>query len=79
MSKQCISAFENLSTIRLIYCPDFPTPDLTWDELKNAAIGQLKDSSAESPKKLKTVVLIPGPWTWANSEPESMAAEETLV
>ena len=47
---------------------------LPWNEVKNAATIQLQGSSADGPKKLRTVVVFPSPW----NEPESVV-EEVLV
>jgi len=94
--KQFISAFGNLSTIRLIYylsqnetvvrvlagsyrnCMSWGSEYL-WNEVKNMAISQLKESSwAGGPKKLKTVVVFPAPWIGAILEPDSVV-EEIIV
>ena len=65
MSQRCISAFGNLSTIRLIFC-DSLASDPVWDEVKGLAIRQLKGSLVDGPKRLKTIVLVPGTRAWAN-------------
>ena len=74
----CISAFGNLSTIRLISCPYVLIPDSRWNEAKDLAIRQLKGSPADGPKRLKTMVLLPGMWTLGGYEPE-LVVEEIVV
>jgi len=82
--KQCITAFRNLSTIRLVYFPrqDWNSPDLVspesvpvWNEVKDAAIAQLKGSSVDGPKKLKTITPVPGLWTRNGFDPKGVVEE----
>lgn len=73
MSKQCLITLKNLSTIRLIYFPllgaevppysrnIYQGPKLKWNEVKDVAIGQLRRSLADGPKRLKVMVLLPLP------------------
>ena len=85
--KQCISAFKNLSTIELLFYVSrgiefhwtgeksmSRESKLPWNEVKDASTIQLQGSSADGPKKLRTVVVFPSPW----NEPESVV-EEVLV
>ena len=76
-SKQCISAFGNLSTIQLIYTPWpyilIPSPE--WHEAKDASIRRLKSSLTDGPKKLKTVMLISRAWAYSNRDPKVVVEE----
>ena len=49
-----------------------------WNETKDLAIRYLKGSSADGPRKLKTVVLVSGLWDWGSFEP-GFVVEETVV
>ena len=88
--KQCISAFRNLSTIRLVYFPlrgggsvgdtDWirPASVLVWNEVKSVAIGQLRGSSVDGPKRLKTITPFLGLRTRVEFEPK-LVVEEIVV
>lgn len=96
MSKRCVSAFQNLLTIQLLYYLSHNETvvrvhngsyrnwmaqglDLSWKNVKDMAVRQLEGSCADGPKRLKAVVVFPGPeWAWASPELESVV-EEVVV
>ena len=79
--KRCISAFNSLSMVILIHrirrdIHRYPSWEggPAWKELEDLAISQLEGSSADGPKKLKTVKVFVGRMI----EPE-LVTEEMIV
>jgi len=55
-----------------------PVSELMWDKLKYAAIRRLRGSSADGPKRLRTVVPFPGPLNWVELKPK-LEVKEIVV